>query len=577
MRVLPQTGIATGVLFVLCALGCQAAVDSGDKPGSSATGGSSSGGTASAGGTPSTGGGVALPPGSEPASLLPARIRRLTVAEYQASVSDAGVIGAEAQDISAGFVPDSRQGGFTVNEAQRVDPVFARQLSEAATTLAASVRQHAAERARCMNPASDHDQCAEDFIRSFGEHAYRRPVADDEVTQLMTVFHAGFDGGSYEEGIELTVRAMLQSASFLYLTEIGDGAGDTVKLTPYELASSISYLAQGGPPSAELLAAATSGALDTPEGRAGLLTDTKVNLFKSPAAAARVGRVLGEWLGTDTIADIAKDSNKYPDFAGVKGDIAREPGEFLNALVSRDGNGSLHDLLAGDWTMANSRLATLYGASGASGEAFVRVSTPGRLGILNQSAFLSVFAHAHESAPVLRGVALMRRVACVDIGDPVNLATAVVPPAPDMSKTTRQRYAAHATPGCDVCHDRIDNFGFAFEGFDGMGKHRDTDNGLPVDSSVVVSGTDFDGSYPDSNALVSAMAQSSQVRECFARHVYRALAATSDPAARASEDDFVKYWDTTLTRSGDQVTDVYVIGTLGAFLSNPSFNYRRPQ
>ena len=139
---------------------------------------------------------------------------------------------------------------------------------------------------------------------------------------------------------------------------------------------------------------------------------------------------------------------------------------------------------------------------------------------------------------------------CAPVGDPVGLTTAVVPPPPDMTKSTRQRFAAHAVDSCAVCHDRIDNFGFAFEGFDGMGRVRDKDNNQLVDASVNVVGTDFDGSYANSNALVKAMSTSHQVRECFARHMFRALATTSDPAVKASEDDFVKYWEANLPQNG---------------------------
>lgn len=573
MRVLPKFGLGTLPLFVLIAVGCQASVDTEHSPNATPSGGS---GGAATGGSGDLAGTAPLPPGSEAASLLPARIRRLSVAEYQATVSDPGLIGSAADGLSADFVPDSRQGGFTVNEAQRVDPVFAKQLSEAAVILAAELRKHAAERAPCPNAAADHDQCAQAFIKSFGEKAYRRPLAEAEVTQLMTVFRAAFEGGSYEEGIELVVRAMLQSASFLYLTEIGDGPAAIVKLTPHELASAISYLVQGRPPSAALLERAQSGLLDTPEGRAALFTDEDVALFDAPTAKERIARVIREWLGIDKINSLAKDSNIYMAFEGAKPAMAQQTPAFLNELLSQDKAGSLQQLLAGDWTMANTALSPLYENAPSSSD-FQRIPSPKRLGILNQGAFLSVFAHAHETAPVLRGVAVMRRVACIAIPDPVNLSMAIVPPLPDTTKSTRERYAVHGqSAGCSSCHDQIDSFGFAFEHFDGMGQYREKDNTL-VDSSVVIAGTDFNGSYPDSNALVKAMSTSTQVRQCFARQMYRALAATSDTALRPSEDDFVKYWDTTLTREGDQVKDVSIIGTLGAFITNPSFNLRRGQ
>jgi Protein of unknown function (DUF1588)/Protein of unknown function (DUF1592)/Protein of unknown function (DUF1595)/Protein of unknown function (DUF1587) len=576
MRVLPKTCAVAAPLLLLLSLGCQASSD-GAHPGSS-SGGSGGGG----GGTLNLAGGVALPPGTQAAALLPARIRRLADAEYQASVT--ALVPDAAAGITADFIPDSRQSGFTLNEAQRVDPVFAGQLASAATTLAAAVRKNPPASAICTNPTTDSDACADKFIRTFGADAYRRPLADAEVTHLMTVFHVAYQGGSYEEGIELTVRAMLQSAAFLYLTEIGAEPATTIKLTPYELASQISYLIQGRPPSALLKQMAVDGKLDTPEGRAAATTDPDLGLFllddQASNAQTRAVMVVKEWLGTDKISDIAKDTNIYPDFAGAKAALGDETTQFLSSVVSHGGDGgSLAELLAGGWSMLNAPLAKVYGvaAPGADDKKFVRVDMPGRLGILNQGAFLSVFAHAHETAPVLRGVAVMRRVACDEVGDPVGLGTAVVPPLPDPSKTTRERFSVHGSSSCAVCHSRIDNYGFAFEAFDGMGEVRpgNTDNGKPVDSKVVIAGTDFDGSYADSNALVKAMSTSKQVRDCFARHIFRALATTSAPELKPSEDDFVKYWATTLEPDGSGKLDAKIVGTLTAFLTNPSFAYRR--
>jgi hypothetical protein len=231
--------------------------------------------------------------------------------------------------------------------------------------------------------------------------------------------------------------------------------------------------------------------------------------------------------------------------------------------------------LAADWTVANGNLANLgYGMPGLGSEP-QHISTPNRLGILNQGAFLSVFAHAQETAPVLRGVAVMRRVACVQVGDPVGLTTAVVPPPPDTTKTTRERFAAHSVSTCAACHDNIDNFGFAFEGFDAMGKVRADDNGKPVDTSVTIAGTDFDGMYADSNALVKAMSTSPQVRECFARHMFRALATSSADAIKPSEDDFVTYWKANVPQTAGGAGDVGIINTLVAYIQSPAFIYRR--
>ena len=74
---------------------------------------------------------------------------------------------------------------------------------------------------------------------------------------------------------------------------------------------------------------------------------------------------------------------------------------------------------------------------------------------------------------MLRGVAIMRRVACMKLPDPQSLNIQVVPPAPDPAKSTRDRYDIHATDAvCASCHATIDQIGFSFELFDGMGKQR---------------------------------------------------------------------------------------------------------
>jgi len=58
------------------------------------------------------------------------------------------------------------------------------------------------------------------------------------------------------------------------------------------------------------------------------------------------------------------------------------------------------------------------------------------------------------------------------------------PPALDPTLTTRARYAAHdKDPSCFGCHRLIDKVGFAFEDYDGVGRHRMTENGMPLDLS----------------------------------------------------------------------------------------------
>ncbi|MGK3971115.1 DUF1592 domain-containing protein [Sorangium sp. So ce118] len=520
------------------------------------------------GGDGDGGGGVTLPDGTESVSLLPARIRRLTNAEYGAS---ARALTRTATDPSGSFTPDSRQDGYTVNDAQRVDPVLAKQLAASAEALAAEVKGKLAEFAPCADQGAQAESCATEFIKSFGGRAYRRPLDTAEIDALLTVYRVGAKGATYADGIELIARAVLQSAGFLYLTEIGDGSsGATLALTPYELASSLSYLITAGPPDDALLAAATTGALSTPEGR-----ETEVRrLLQTSAARDRIVRVVREWLGIDRIAMTAKDSNVYGAFAGVRPSMELETAAFVNEVLS-NATGTVGELLGADWSVLDEPLKGFYGAPGVG-----RVSLPNRRGLLNQGAFLAVHAHATETAPVLRGVTVLRRVTCNDIPSPTELNINVVPPVPDPSKTTRERFSIHSTDEeCRSCHNYIDPFGFSFEQFDGMGKLRDkvngqlVDNGHPVDSAVTVAmGTEIDGAYADSNALAQALSTSKTVRSCFARQVFRASAGRSGKSAAESEDSFVKAWE-----AAPEAEQGKIVETLVTYVKSSLFSHRRPQ
>jgi hypothetical protein len=55
--------------------------------------------------------------------------------------------------------------------------------------------------------------------------------------------------------------------------------------------------------------------------------------------------------------------------------------------------------------------------------------------------------------------------------------------------------AAHrANPECASCHAQMDPIGFAFEHFDAVGRWRESEGGLPIESrSVLPDGTEIDG------------------------------------------------------------------------------------
>jgi len=503
--------------------------------------------------------------------LLPARVRRLSNAEYDNSV--AALLGTE-QRPGHGFAPDQRQSGFTGNDAQRVDSVLAQQLFAVAGQLAKDARDQLEQRAPCQ-PGRSQEECAQELIAHVGAQAYRRPLHPQEAADLLELFREGALDATYADGVELVLRALLQSAGFLYLTELGEDppATDlkpaTAQLTGYELASELSYLITAGPPDELLLAAAASGALFDPEERHAQLLRLRAEF---PRSQAQLVRILREWLELDRSEITAKDIAFYPSYDQYAPAFVRESRDFIAAVLeAEDPQGDLHSLLSAAWTVADPVLLELY-AGKDLGDG--RLGLPTRRGILNQGAFLAVHAHAYESSPVLRGATIARRIACLPIPDPGTLGIRVMAPPTDPSLTTRERFSAHtADPSCAQCHVAIDGLGDAFERYDGMGAERETDNEAPVDSATEIHiGADFDGYYPDSNALSLAFATSPRVQECFARHLFRAAAARSPDArgAAATEDAFMDQWRALPDASRGNVVD-----TLALLISSRLFTHRR--
>jgi len=520
-------------------------------------------GTTGAGGA---GGTTVRPPGS----LIPARVRRLANAEYDASVQ--ALLSTQRSPASEpDFPPDLRRDGFTVNAAQRVDAVIIERLADAADALATEAQQNGtlARLAPCAPPA-DGASCARTFISTFGAKVYRRPLIEDEVQALLALYEIGADGASYDDGIAHVTRGLLQSAGFLYVTELGDGtvrADATVALTPHELAASLAYLVTSAPPDDELAAKAASGALADPVER-----EAQARRLLSTDARAQdtTVRLVREWLGIDRIDASAKDSLVYPNFENDKTRIVAESRDFVRA-VAFESTGDVSELLGARWTVSSGPVA-LYRTAG-DGPALPSGPTllTDRVGILNQAAFLASYALAHESHPIFRGVAIAQRVTCMGLDSPASFNIQVIPPAPDPTVTTRQRYDVHVRDSiCAGCHDIIDPFGFAFEHYDGTGAYRDLDHGKAVDSAVDVSvARDFDGHYADGNELAAALAGSAHVRECFARFMFRAAAGTGDGAATPGEDEFINAW-----RAAPAGARGNIVETLIGYVKGPGFALR---
>jgi hypothetical protein len=105
---------------------------------------------------------------------------------------------------------------------------------------------------------------------------------------------------------------------------------------------------------------------------------------------------------------------------------------------------------------------------------------------------------------------------CQNLGAPPDANIASVP-VPDPKLTTRERFAAHtAEPVCAGCHKLIDPIGFGFEGFDAVGRYRDTENGKAIDTQGELTNTDVTGPFNGVVELANLLVQSQEVSACVA-------------------------------------------------------------
>jgi hypothetical protein len=493
------------------------------RPGSS---GDTGGGTGTSGATTGTNGGTT---GGMALTSMPAGIRRLTNAEFDHSVADATGL---AGNHSASFASDTRQSNFTANIEQRVDATLGDQIRAAAEAIATNVAMNHLSNVVPCDPAAA--GCANTFISTFAEKAFRRPATQEEIDALTVVFTTAANGGVFADGVQAVVAAVLQSASFLYIPALGRGT--STALDPYEAASALSYFLTASPPDAMLLDAAKQDKLQTPDEREAHVR----RILAGAPAHKQIVKFIKEWLSLDSLYFIDKQASD--NFSSLRPSMDGETDAFVEQIIFQ-GDATIGSLLGADFTMADSTMSSFYGISaGGAGFTMQSLSSTPRRGILSQASFLATHATADASSPVKRGNAVLRKVLCMEIPLPTGdlAARAMMAPPKDPTHTTRERFSTHSTdPLCASCHKMIDPIGFAFEEFDQVGRFRSTENGKPIDSTGTLVGTDVDGPFKDAGELMTMLSKSEQVKKCFATNLFRFASART---SKELEEGFLVEW-----------------------------------
>jgi hypothetical protein len=529
---------------VLVSAAFGAALTIGACMGSIGTGGTGTGTSntpGSVGGTTNTGGGVqgtgtastssvgVTPPPTmtngttgATAPLDPGTIaaHRLNAFEYDNTIGD--LLGIPTKVAETTFLPDEEGASGFNNEADvltMTDAEFTQYFNEA-DALGEQVFASPALTSRIVTctPASATDAtCLNTVINTFGPLAYRRPLFTDEVTRFQNLAASAVtNGADFNGSVKEIVKMMLCSVPFLYRMEFDANPASTTPhaVSPYELASRLSYLLWSSMPDAALFADAAAATASNAPMTDTTLTAEFTRMIADPKAQNFVQSFAGQWLGTGFVTSDLVTASAFPKWTTALGQAyAQEELMYFNEFLN--GDYTWDKFLTAQVNFVNGTSAAIYATNSPSAAAattgvpatqatFTKILNmdPNRIGFMGLGGFLRQTSFSYRTSPTLRGKFVLLSV----LGEAVPQPPAGVPPLDSASTTTnvttfeenvRSILLAHRMlgPACNTCHERLDPIGLGMENFDGIGMYRSTyGNGDPIDSS---------GQLPDGTTFTS--------------------------------------------------------------------------
>lgn len=485
-----------------------------------------------------------------------AGMRRLTAAEYSATVHD--ILGVDV-DAALLLPEDWRQpfdNDFTTQNASQA-------LIDGAELLAADVAELALEpglreaTVGCSPAGPTDAACFQDFLARFGRRALRRPLTDDELARYGTLLAEAEETGVFYDAVDVAIRALLQHPEFLYRIELGtplDGVPDVFALNDFEVATRLSYMLWGSTPNDALLDRAEDDGLSTGAG----IREAAEEMMLDPRAKERIGRFHALWLGYESLPH-------GPDLSSA---MQAETQALIDKVIFDDAL-PWQDLLRSSETFVDATLAEHYGLPAPAAPGWVDYGDTGRRGLLSHGSFLSAMAKVDDSSPTKRGILVRTRLMCQIIPPP--------PPTVDVDMTEPEegtckedfyREQHLSAPGCASCHALMDPIGLGLENYDHTGAFREVENddpGCVISGEGELDGTPFSGPSELSELLVDSGA----LNRCVAEQLYRFSMGRSELAD--VDDSFI---DFVVEQNGAE-GDFDFASLVLAFVSEDAFRYRR--
>jgi hypothetical protein len=385
----------------------------------------------------------------------------------------------------------------------------------------------------CTQTGTALDTCAQNWLRGKAAAAWRRPLPAAETTSFNQLYTDLKDptkvGVTTQQATQFSVYGILAAPQFLYRTEFGTSATAAGALTPYELASEISYFLTDGPPDAMLTAAAAGNMLST----SAQVSAQVDRILATPTARANLHGAMFGYFAIPNIEAIVIDTATFPTWNdGLRNSMEHETDLFLQDTLW---NGKVADLLTSKTSFINATLAPFYGASlptSQDADGFGKVTLPAnRAGILTQGGFLVARARPMAGSVVGRGLLVNASFLCAtnpafpaDLAATIDMVKAQLADQTERAKSDYRRN----TPPCSGCHPNFDPYGLALENYDGIGHYRTVDElNRAIDASVALPALAGGATVNGAVELGAALAAGGAFANCVAKNLFNfALAET---------------------------------------------------
>ncbi len=468
-------------------------------------------------------------------------LRRLTEAQYRNSVAD--IFGPDIR-VAGRFEPIVRPAHELIASGAReaaISPAGLEQFDAIARGIAGQAfdEAHRGQFVPCAPklPNAADRACAEKTLAPLARLIFRQAPSAAELGFYTGIANrAAEQSGSFHEGLELALGAMLTSPRFVYVVETAEPDPDhpgELRLDNASRAARLSFMLWNSTPNEALLRAAEAGELTDPA----KLEATAQRMVDSPRFEQGLRAFFSDMLLFEKFDELAKDPLIYPYFNLEVLDAL--PEQTLRTITNHllSAGGDYRTLFTTPRTVMTRSLGALYQVQvrrPKGWEDFTFGPQDDRAGLLGQAGFLALYSHSGRSSPTLRGKAIREVLMCQPVPNPpgnVNF-TAVQDVTNKAMPTARIRLNAHNTDAvCAGCHKITDPAGLALERFDGIGVARSAENGAPIDVSGAMDGVSFSGA----TGLGKALAESPDTTTCVAARVMEYAAGRPADQADAVE------------------------------------------